>query len=152
MGKGGRHNGIDSAYQKRAPTFLGLLCHMRISLRGRDHSLFLGSFPRLHYRENINTHFFVIKGTVPGPQKALKCLLNIPMRQYMRQCFVNTGAALLKLVCQSTLNAEERVSPSPSLGVWGESHPTGSLKGLLSKRRTYNAFAFNSVIYLDLSK
>ena len=37
-------------------------------------------FPQVHYKENMNTHFFVIKGIMPGPQKVLNCLLNIPMR------------------------------------------------------------------------
>lgn len=126
---------------------------MSILLRGRDRSLSLGLFPQLHYRENINTHFFVLKGIVPGPQKALKCVLAIPMRQRRRQCFLNTKAALVKLDCQGSLQAES-LTPHPhprGWGRWGGSHPTGSLKGLLSKG-CMHTFAFNSVIYLDLSK
>lgn len=127
MGKGGGYDGRGSAYQKRAPTLLSLLCHMSILLRGRDRSLSLGLFPQLHYRENINTHFSVIKGIVPGPQKALKCMLDIPMRQCRRQCFVNTKAALVKLDCQGSLKAEESLTPHP--------HPRGGGGGWISPNR-----------------
>ena len=155
-GKGGGYNGIGSTYQKRAPTLLSLLFCMRILLRARDHSLSLGLFPQPLDRENINTHFFVIEGIAPGPQNVLTCTLASPMRQGTRPCFLNTTKALVKLDCQGHLKAEESLIPHPhprgrGPGEGRGSHPTGSLKGLLSERRTRN-FAFHSVLSLDLSK
>lgn len=113
----GEGKGRGLTYQKRAPTLLSLLCHIRILLRGRDHSLSLGLFPQLPNRENINTHFFVMEGIVPGPQNVLKCMSAIPIRQSSRPGFLNTTAPGVTLDCQGSLNAEESLIPPPTPGV-----------------------------------
>lgn len=95
---------------RKTPTFLALLCPMRTSGGDGSHPVFL--VPLLHNRGNTNTRFFVIKSTAPGTQKVLKCLLNIPIRCGVKQCFVNTKAALLKLF--TTLNAKEKVTRIPT--------------------------------------
>lgn len=69
---------------KGAPTFPALLYCRIVGGWGGIVPSFM--FPQVHYKENINTHFFVIKGIIPGPQKVLKCLLNIPMRSCLRHC------------------------------------------------------------------
>ena len=67
---------------------------------------------------------------MPGPQKVLKCLLNIPMRQCLRHCKYQSSPGQTVLLRNCKSRGQGYHTPYPRAR---GPHPTKSLKGLLYK-------------------